>query len=337
MTTEYKINGQDIDTLFESFSLNEQSQYGVTDSQFTMNNGKFKKGGQPLRTALNATFPTSAGSYIGGSNSTNKYKVSGQPIDVALKGRRPIGIPLIELTPGTYYLNRINGQTWLSTSANSATGTRLSHDPQVVFMELQAGGGGGAGSGLTYAAAGGGAGGYSFTAIEIPENSYLRIVVGAKGNGGNADGGAGNRGGDTALYDASGKAMVLCNGGNGPSSSSSAGGASGGTATGGLININGANGAKKENTGGAINAFTITLPKPEQTQWNKPTQNGGSSNGNNYGGGGGASVFSAGANADSRKTPNGAGIGAGGAGAGFTAFSPSSGGAGGDGIAKIYY
>lgn len=337
MVSGYKLNGQDIDTLFESFSLDEQSQYGVTDSQLTVENGRFKKAGQPLRTALNATFPTSAGNYIGGSNSTDKYKVSGQPIDVALKGRRPIGIPLAELTPGTYYLNRVNGQTWLSTSANSATGTRLSHDPQVVFIELQAGGGGGAGSGLTYAAAGGGAGGYAFTVAEIPENSYLRIEVGAKGTGGGG-GSDGNNGGSTILYNASGTAIVTCTGGGGPTSKTNADGGSSGNASGGIVNINGGSGGKKEHGGDTINSFTITLPKPEQTQWSRGGYTGGTSSGNNYGGGGAASVMSAGANADSRTTPSAsAGYGAGGAGAGYTAFRESSGGDGGDGIVKIYY
>lgn len=333
----FQINSANIFDIFESFTLSEQSSYGVTDSKFTDGSSRFKKGNVDLKAVTNSTIPTSAGTYIGGSNSTSSYTVNGQAIDVALKGCRPIGIPLAELGPGTYYLNRINNQTWLSSSPNSASGTRLLHDPKFVFLELQAGGGGGAGSGLTYAASGGGAGGYAFAAVEIPENSYLQIVVGAGGRGGNADGGSGSNGGNTVLYNSSGTALVTCYGGNGASSSSSASGASGGTASGGIVNVTGGSGGSKEHGGGAINAFSITLPKPEQTQWQKSTQNGGSSSGNNYGGAGGASVFSVGANADSRKTPSNAGTGAGGAGAGFTAFSPSAGSNGGDGIGKIYY
>lgn len=337
MVTGYRINGTDIQDLFEFFTTAEQQEGGVTDSKFSDGSGRFKRNGADLKTNLGGTFPTSAGTYIGGSNSVFDYKAQGLPIDVALPGCRPIGCLRATLTPGTYYINRVNNQTWVSSSANSASGTHIDHDPKFVFLELQAGGGGGAGSGLTYAAAGGGAGGYSFTAVEIPENSFLRLVVGSKGQGGNSDGGSGNRGGDTVLYDASGSQLVICYGGNGPSSSSNASGGSGGTASGGIVNITGGSGASKENSGSAINSFVITLPKPEQTQWNKSTQNGGSSGGNNYGGGGGASVFSPGANADSRKTPAAAGTGAGGAGAGYTAFSPSSGSDGGDGIANIYY
>lgn len=333
----YKINNVDIDEIFESFTASEQTIYGVTDSKFTDDSGRFKKGGFDLKTALGKTFPTSAGEYIGGNNTTSSYNVNNTPINVALKGCRPIGIPIASIGVGTYYINRINGQTWLSSSPNSASGTQLSHNPKYVFLELQAGGGGGAGSGLTYAAAGGGAGGYAFTAVEIPENSYLQIVVGSGGSGGNADGGSGSNGGNTVLYNSSGTALVTCYGGSGASSSSGASGGSGGTASGGIVNVTGGSGGSKENGGGAINAFSITLPKPEQTQWQKSTQSGGGSNGNNYGGGGGASVFSVGANADSRKTPSNAGIGAGGAGAGFTAFNPSNGSNGGDGIVKVYY
>lgn len=337
MATNYKINSTDIEDIFESFTLAEQSEGGVTDSKFTDGSGIFKQNGSDLKTALGKTFPTSAGSYIGGSNATSYYKVNGSAIDVALKGCRPIGILRATLTPGTYYLNRVNGQTWLATSANSASGTRLDHDPQYVFMELQAGGGGGAGSGLLYASAGAGSGAYSFTAVQIPENSYLRVVVGARGTGGAADGGNGNNGGDTILYDASGTAVVTCTGGGGPSSKTNADGGSPGTATGGLVNINGGYGGKKENSGDSISSFTVTLPKPEQTQWSRGGYSGGSSNGNNYGGGGAASVMSVGANADSRSTPSSAGIGAGGAGAGYTAFNPSNGSDGGDGVIKIYY
>lgn len=337
MATNYKINGTDIEDIFESFTTAEQSEGGVTDSKFSDGSGRFKQNGADLKTSLGKTFPTSAGSYIGGANSTTDYTAAGAAIDVALKGCRPIGVLRATLGVGTWYINRVNGQTWISSSPNSASGTRIDHDPKFIFLELQGGGGGGAGSGLTYAAAGGGGGGYSFAAVEIPENSHIKIVVGGGGSGGDADGGSGASGGDTILYNATGGIIVMCRGGGGASSSSGASGGSGGTASGGIINITGGSGGSKENSGGTINAFLITLPKPEQTQWQKSTQSGGSSNGNNYGGGGGASVFSIGANADSRKTPSNAGTGAGGAGAGFTAFSPSNGSNGGDGIVKIYY
>lgn len=109
-------------------------------------------------------------------------------------------------------------------------------------------------------------------------------------------------------------------------------------ASGGSVNVSGGYGGGKEDAGGAVSAFTVTLPKPEQTQWTRGGFSGGSSGGNNYGGAGGASVFAAGANADSRTTPSAAGtLGSGGAGAGYQAFQQHAGTAGGDGLARMFY
>ena len=336
MATNYKINGTDIEDIFESFTTAEQSEGGVTDSKFSDGSGRFKQNGVDLKTALGKTFPTSAGSYIGGANSTTDYTAEGAAIDVALKGCRPIGILRATLGVGTWYINRVNGQTWVSSSPNSASGTRIDHDPKFIFLELQGGGGGGAGSGLVGCSGGGGAGGYCFVAVEIPDGSYLRVVVGAGGEAGGEDEN-GAVGGATTLYDASGGVIAQANGGNGGNRRSDDT-ASGGTASGGLVNITGGYGGGKEDAGGAVSAFTVTLPKPEQTQWTRGGFSGGSSNGNNYGGGGGASVFAAGANGDSRTTPSAAGkLGSGGAGAGYQTFQQHAGTAGGDGFARAYY
>lgn len=336
MATNYKINGTDIEDIFESFTTAEQSEGGVTDSKFSDGSGRFKQNGADLKTALGKTFPTSAGSYIGGANSTTDYTAEGAAIDVALKGCRPIGILRSTLGVGTWYINRVNGQTWVSSSPNSASGTRIDHDPKFIFLELQGGGGGGAGSGLTGCSGGGGAGGYCFVAVEIPDGSYLRVVVGAGGEAGGGDAN-GSAGGATTLYDASGGVIAQANGGNGGNRRSDDT-ASGGTASGGSVNITGGYGGGKEDAGGAVSAFTVTLPKPEQTQWTRGGFSGGSSNGNNYGGAGGASAFAAGANGDSRTTPSAAGkLGSGGAGAGYQAFQQNAGTAGGDGFARAYY
>ena len=334
--TNYKINGTDIEDIFESFTTAEQSEGGVTDSKFSDGSGRFKQNGADLKTALGKTFPTSAGTYLGGANSTTDYTAAGAAIDVALKGCRPIGILRSTLGVGTWYINRVNGQTWVSSSPNSASGTRIDHDPKFIFLELQGGGGGGAGSGLTGCSGGGGAGGYCFVAVEIPDGSYLRVVVGAGGAAGGDDAN-GSAGGATTLYDASGSIIAQANGGNGGIRRSDDT-ASGGTASGGSVNVSGGYGGGKEDAGGAVSAFTVTLPKPEQTQWARGGFSGGSSNGNNYGGGGGASVFAAGANGDSRTTPSAAGtLGSGGAGAGFQSFQQHAGTRGGDGFARAYY
>lgn len=336
MTKIFSIKDENIDDIFESFTLEEQSQYGVNESAFNASS-KFMVNGEAIKVALGKIYPSSAGSFIGGENTTRAFNVNGQPIDIALKGRRPIGIPIYETKgPAEFYINRVSGETWCASSPRVAQGIRLPHDPQILFIELQAGGGGGAGSGLTGCSGGGGAGGYAFKAIELGEDDYIKIVVGKAGDAGNADANGGG-GGDSYINNSSEDTVVLCYGGKGGFARSDSS-ADGGSSTGGDINISGGAGGGKEKNGGSIAAFDITLPKPESTVWKKETVTGGISSGNNYGGGGGASVFAKGADGDSRETPSTAGnLGSGGAGAGYQAFKQNPGTAGGQGYCKIYY
>lgn len=336
MPTNYKINGTDIEDIFESFTLAEQQEGGVTDSKFSDGSGRFKQNGVDLKIALGKTFPTSAGSYIGGANNTGKYKVNGSSIDVALKGCRPIGVLRHTLsTPGTYYINRINNQTWVSSSANSASGTRIDHDPKFIFLELQGGGGGGAGGSGLYASSGGAGGGYCFKAVALPENSYIRVEVGAGGNGGAAGtDNNGGTGGNTICYDSAGGFIARAYGGYGGAHNNDYT-VEGGAALGGDVNVSGGNGGTKENAGSGVSTFTVTLPKPEQTQWTRGGFSGGSSPGGNHGGGGGASVFANGGNGD-RDNPTAGTLGSGG-GAGGYRLAGTAGAAGGDGFARIYY
>lgn len=336
MSTGYLINGEDIENVFESFSVEEQTACQVNSSALG-ESSCFMVGGTSIKTGLGKVFPTSAGNYIGGANSCGSFMVNGVPVDVALKGCRPIGLPLMEITSAsTKYVNRVNGQTWVCDTPSVAQGTRLSHDPKVLFVELQGGGGGGAGSGLTGCSGGGGAGGYAFKAIELQEGDYIKIVV---GNGGAAGGQDANGGGGEAsvIYASSGQAVVTCYGGAGGNARSDKS-ADGGSAVGGDVNVTGGSGGGKESSGVGINGFEITLPKPENTIWVKTSVGGGASGGNNYGGGGGASVFAKGADGNSRETPSAPGSqGSGGAGAGFQSFKQSAGTAGGCGICKLYY
>lgn len=335
MATNYKINNVDIDEIYETFETSVAEQYGVTDSKFTDSTAKFKKNGQPLKTAIGKTFPTSAGTHLGGSNTCTQYKVNGQPIDVALKGCRPIGIPLATLSAGTHYVNRINGETWLSTSVNSATGTRLNYNPKYIFVEIQGGGGGGAGSSGVWCSGGGGGGGYTFTGIALPENSYIKIVVGEGGHRGeNRE--DGHDGGISYLYNANGSIILQANGG-GKGRKTDDGQGTPGTYSGGT-GLNGGYGAVKEHNGGGTTSTTLTYDKPEGTTFARGGKSGGTTGGNNYGGGGGASAFANGANGDSREKPSSPGIqGSGGAGAGFRAGRANPGSAGGEGLANIYY
>lgn len=335
MATNYKINGIDIQDLFEFFTTAEQQEGGVTDSKFSDGSGHFKRNGADLKANLGGTFPTSAGSYLGGSNSTSDYKAQGSPIDVALPGCRPIGCLRATLTPGTYYINRVNNQTWVSSSANSASGTRIDHDPKYLFLELQGGGGGGAGGSAFYASSGGAGGGYCFKAIALPENSYIRVEVGAGGNGGAAGiDNNGGTGGNTICYDSAGGFIARAYGGYGGAHNNDYT-VEGGTALDGDVNVSGGNGGTKENAGSGVSTFTVTLPKPEQTQWTRGNFSGGSSGGNNYGGGGGASAFANGG-VGGRDNAGAGTLGSGGGGGGYR-VAGDPGARGGDGFAKIYY
>ena len=154
MTTNYKINNVDIDEIYETFETSVAEQYGVTDSKFTDSIGKFKKNGQPLKTAIGKTLPTSAGTYLNGLNTCTKYKVNGQPIDVALKGCRPIGIPLRDVGAGSYVIYRSGNKTYFASGTQPTGGEELPYNPQYVFFELQGPGGGGGGTQNLYSGSG---------------------------------------------------------------------------------------------------------------------------------------------------------------------------------------
>jgi len=335
MSTSYKINNKDIEEIFESFPTEIVQQYNVTPSVLSDGSNKLLVYGVPLSDYFGKTFPTSADGHIGGYNECIAYKFNGYPIDIALKGRRPIGIPLTRLGSGTHYLNRIDNQTWLSMYPNEASGTRLEYDPICLHVELIGGGGGGAGSGSTYASAGGGGGAYCYTTIEMPEEGYLELVVGEKGLGGEAKTN-GYNGGDSYIQDQYGNEICRACGGLGGSTNGDAAGL-GGVARNGIININGGAGGKKDTNGYGVGQFFVELDKPEYGTWERGTTQGGSSKGTSYGGGGGGSAFSNGANGDTNTTPVAAEYGAGGAGAGFKLFSTSNGGDGGEGFINLYY
>ena len=361
MATGYKITtnsgdganvvfGGDLDDICESFTLEEQSNYGVTDSVFTDGSGRFRKNGIDLKTALGRTFPTAQ--Y---EDTSARFLRNGQRISVQGKssagGMRPIGIPLATLGVGEWYIQKrqVSGesQTWIRKLESTGAITdylRLPHDPFYMYAEIVGGGGGGAGSGLTYCSGGGGAGGWALIKLyaESNTNNAITIKVGAGGNGG-GNGEDGQKGEDSTIK-RSGRDGVIAYGGNGGVANSSSQASGGGTSyddsfgSGMFVGKTGGNGGGKEGNGGGISTFSFDLPnKPEQTQWTRGNTSGGASSGNNYGGGGGASALANGAPGNSRKDGVAGTLGAGGSGAGYTAFNESSGGKGGDGVCYIYY
>lgn len=334
MSTGFRINNQELYEIYENFPADIAELYNVTPSAFSNEENRFLKCEMSLIDSHGIIFPTSANENCGGYNESN-YRVNSVPIDVALKGCRPIGIPLVRLESGTHYINRIGNETWLSVLPNSASGTRLEYDPKYLHIEALGGGGGGGGSATMYASAGGGGGGYCYLSVAIPEESYITLVVGEKGRGGDART-KGNNGGDSKVLDYYGNVLCCACGGSGGGINAEDGG-KGGESYGGLTNIYGGAGGKKENNGQNVSDVSFLIDKPENERWIRGDNSGGISRGNNFGGGGGACAFNQGANADSNTTPNAASFGGGGAGAGFKVLTASNGGDGGNGFINIYY
>ncbi len=336
MDTNYKIKDRDIATIFETFPVEIAKLYTVTKSKLTDDESRIKINDRSIQDSIGVIMPTSAGKYhIGGNNIENAIMINGEALDVALKGCRPIGIPVARLTPGTHYLNRIGGVTWLSSKSNSATGTKLEYNPKYLHAEVQGGGGGGAGTGTACASAGGGGGGYCYTPLTLSEGDCLKLIVGAKGNGGSGRE-AGSAGGASMILRADGTQICVANGGAGGGYNDDPGG-QGGIAIGGDKNISGGKGGKKANSGEGVYTRNVQLNKPELTTWSRGGTQGGPSSGNYYGGGGGASAFSNGRAGNTKDTPSPAtGYGAGGAGGGYN-FKTKNGGHGADGLINLYY
>lgn len=345
----YRINGVDISQIFEQRNGSDDgmafgSELRKSHSLFTSAD-YFRRNEKDLRYTITGSanypeygiIPKSAGQeYLGGANTTSAFRVNGAPIDVALKGCRPCDDNIIGSdSPGTVYINRINGQTWFSEQPNSASGYRLDHDPRYVFVELQGGGGGGAGGSALYASSGGAGGGYCFKAVALPENSYIRVEIGAGGNGGAAGtGNNGGTGGNTICYDSAGGFIARAYGGYGGAHNNDYT-VEGGTALDGDVNVSGGNGGTKESAGASVAQFTVTFSTPEQQTKTRGGYSGGTSPGNNHGGGGGASAFANGGNGD-RDNPTAGRLGSGGGGGGYR-LAGTAGASGGDGFVRIYY
>ena len=349
ITFGYRINGVDISQIFEQRNgpddgMSSGSELSKNHSLFT-SASYFRRNGKDLRYTITGSnnypeygiIPKSAGQgYLGGANTTTAFRMNGLPIDVALRGCRPYNICRQSWSSAnTIYINRINGQTWLSEQPNSASGYRLDHDPKYLCIELVGGGGGGAGGSALYASSGGGGGAYSFKGIELPENDYLRVVVGAGGSGGAAGtGNNGGTGGNTICYDSAGGFIARAYGGYGGAHNNDFT-VEGGTALDGDVNVAGGNGGAKESNGSSVERFYVTFPTPEQVDMSRGGYSGGTSPGNNHGGGGGASAFANGGNGD-RDNPAAGRLGSGGGGGGYR-LAGTAGAAGGAGEFRVFY
>lgn len=360
MDSGYKLWGQDLGELLEFFSNSEQSTYGVTNSNLTDGNTFYKKGGADLKTAMGGTFPSSAGTnYPGGYNTIPSYKVSGVAVDAALKGCRPIGIPLKDVGAGSYVLYRSNDKTYFATGTSASGGTELNHSPQYVFFELQGAGGGGGGTQNLYSAGGGGSGAYMFGCLKIESPVYITVGSGGRGGNGVATGKGedGQTGTNSTIqtqysgttYTLTAGAATGGEGGNNGDKGGSAGTCSFSPSQ--LNNVeqykviaqySGSPGASRRTAASSANgksSITNTWLKPEGGSFTRPGGSGGYGQDRaGQGGGGGASYFGNGA--DGAYQGNGSAAssyGAGGGGGGNHVGRKYDGGAGADGRLILYY
>jgi len=199
----------------------------------------------------------------------------------------------------TRYINRFtDGEVWISSSANSRTGTKIAgaltgtawpRGIRYVFVQLCGGGGAGGSGGLlaTYNNQGGQAAA-GVVCVQLPENGYATIRAGGGGSGVSGMAADGNPG--QASYVQSGSYYAQANGGGGGDGSISkeqgAGGTwqhniSGGSVMSLVANSNGATGT----TGGKT--VTYADPTPEGfTYVTEAAGAGGTKGGTGYGAGG---------------------------------------------------
>lgn len=258
---------------------------------------------------------------------------------------------------GTWYINRfVDGQVWLSSKMNSATGTCISYAststlfPRGVryLYALVIGGGGGGGCAGTMTSAGGGGGGGSICAlIKLPETGYVIVSIGAGGSGGSGSGSNDGSSGEISTL-TNGSFVLKAFGGVGGSSGTNGSiSVSGGNAThypaspteGILVSSLGAHGGtgRARRTVGDSCKYSFAELSPEATAISWSKSGGYSQDSAGRGGGGGASCMGNGGDGGNAGPGSAGGIGAGGGGGGNQVFNYHSGGKGGDGMVEIFY
>jgi hypothetical protein len=360
MNSGYKIGGRELSDVVEFFTTDEQNTHTVIDSRLTNGQNLYKKGGADLKLALNGTFPTSAGAdYPGGYNLLPPYKTNGAPIDVALKGCRPIGIPLKDVGAGSYVIYRSGDKTYFVSGNQPTGGEELAHSPQYVFFELQGPGGGGGGTQNLYSGSGGASGAYMFGCLKISSPVYITVGQGGRGGTGVTlgKGEDGHTGTASTIQTQYGGVTYTLTAGSGTGGEGGNNGNKGGTAgtcsfTPQLIDDTerykiigqypGSPGSSRRTPASEQNGKEAVYNhwlKPEGGSFTRPGGSGGSSKDEaGHGGGGGASVFGDGANGRFQNdgiTPTA--YGAGGSGGGNYVGRKYDGGAGADGRFILYY
>ncbi len=160
---------------------------------------------------------------------SGKIRVNGQVVPVMVDGTRPRNISTKATITGcgvTKYINNVNGNVYLSDTANSASGTLIVNTKDVnkdAILNIACWGAGGKGGGGAYwflvgnwGGVGGAGGGKAFLTIRIINNDYVRIVTQAD----SAKTGRTTDSSDYAIespslimYDSEGTAFCTCTGG----------------------------------------------------------------------------------------------------------------------------
>lgn len=271
------------------------------------------------------------------------------------------------LTPGTYKMYRITSGLKIGSSAYNLTNFHDNVAPFYVLIAVQAPGGGGGGTWGSDDGTGGGAGGFQFGAVEVGPSSsnYTEIRIDSGGAGGykkqtTTIAGGGATGGTakvTRVYSSSASTYILyaTGGGGGRASTKKeayAGGAGGKTGGFGGDIVADCNSGCKGGQGGKVyklsnatgtskmmlHASSYTGYEGSSLSYEIPATSGGAQGDNNAPGGGGGSKFANGPVGAGYTSDGKAGSqGAGGSGARYTFAVYKRGGAGGDGLAKIWY
>ena len=257
----------------------------------------------------------------------------------------------------TRYINRFtDGAVWISSAANSRTGTQISWPidgttlPRgvryvTVLLVGGGGGGGGAGGSLQHSGSGGGGGACIACCIRLPENGYATLTIGGWGDAG-TNYNAGSGGGYSRV--SVGAFWAQAGGGAGGQTGAS----STNTAAGGSVSytgwnadgymfayVDGGSGPGKNNAGnGASFSITDYAPSPENVSL-AYYSNGGAGGGSTGGGGGGASAYygNGGAGGNGAIGGNGQGYGGGGGGGGIGFLTQHAGGRGAPGYVEVRY
>jgi hypothetical protein len=287
-----------------------------------------------------APIAPTTGFLYSGETVTTGFTVGKTQIKLCKPGTRPrvLGAQLYHQTSaGTYYINRFtDGSVWISSTANSRTGTQISwptagttlpRGVRYVMVRIVGGGGRGSDGALLPIRVGGGGGGgaTAVCCVRLPENGYATVVVGGQ---------------STTSRVTCGTFTCSANGGSSTATNDGAGGGSvsGGAQTADGILIASASGGSGGNYygGGSASSISFTDHAPEggTVAW---SQSGGGSGTGRGGGGGSSTIGQGGTTVNGSLSTNGSqGIGPGAGGSGGN-YSSGTGAAGLPGALTVWY